>query len=118
MESWVVSDVYRRATRNTKGKGGSTGTHLAENDSKQDKRQFERFKELNCWGTCNFFDFRLFHRDEELGDAVVVPERTLRPDQDDAAANRAISKHDAAGFLRLVEILHTGAGQEPNPRDA
>jgi uncharacterized protein YjeT (DUF2065 family) len=84
----------------------------------QDRRQFERFKELNCWGTCNFFDFRLHHRDEELGDAMVVPERTLRPDQDDATANRAIAKHDATGFLRLVEMLHAGAGQEPNPRDA
>ena len=84
----------------------------------QDKRQFERFKELNCWGTCNFFDFRLLHRDEELGNAVVVPERTLRPDQDDAVADRAIAKHDATGFLRLVEMLHAGAGQEPNPRDA
>ena|SRR5690242_24321 len=45
-----------------------------------DHRQFERFKELRSWATCNFFEFRLFRRDEELGDAVVVPERSLRPE--------------------------------------
>src|ERR1700722_18065154 len=84
----------------------------------QDRRQFERFKELRCWGTCNFAEFLLFHRDDELGSAVVVPERTLRADQDDARANRAIAEHDAAGFLRLVEMLSAGAGQEPSARDA
>jgi hypothetical protein len=84
----------------------------------QDRRQFERFKELRCWGTCNFAEFRLFHRDDELGNAVVVPERGLRADQDDARANRAIAEHDAADFLRLVEMLSAGAGQEPNARDA
>jgi len=84
----------------------------------QDRRQFERFKELPCWGTCNFVEFHLFHRDDELGSAVVVPERTLRADQDDARANRSISEHDAADLLRLVEMLSAGAGQEPNARDA
>lgn len=44
-----------------------------------DQRQFERFKELGCWGTCNFVELRLFRRDEELDDAQVVPERALRP---------------------------------------
>jgi hypothetical protein len=84
----------------------------------QDKRQFERFQELPCWGTCNFSEFRLFQREDELGDAVVVPERVLRADQDDARANRAIAAHDPAPFLRLVEMLAAGAGQEPTARDA
>src|ERR1700693_2860223 len=44
----------------------------------QDRRQFERFKELRCWSTSNFAEFRLFHRDEEIGTAAVVPERALR----------------------------------------
>lgn len=84
----------------------------------QDQRQFERFKELHCWGTSNFTDFRLFQRDDELGSAAVVPERALRPDQDDDRADRAIADHDATHFLRLVEILAAGAGQEPTARDA
>jgi uncharacterized protein YjeT (DUF2065 family) len=84
----------------------------------QDQRQFERFKELPCWGTCNFSEFILFHRDDELGNAVVVPERTLRADQNDATANRAIAKHDATQFVHLVEMLSAGAGQEPSARDA
>jgi type ISP restriction-modification system protein/N-6 DNA methylase len=84
----------------------------------QDQHQFERFKELRCWGTCNFADFRLFHRDEEFGGALVVPERTLRPDQDDTRANRVIADHDAAPFQRLIEMLAAGAGQEPVARDA
>lgn len=84
----------------------------------QDLRQFERFKELRCWGSCNFTEFRLFDRGDELGDAQVIPERTLRPDQDDARASRAIAGHDTGPFLRLVEMLVAGAGQEPAARDA
>ena len=75
----------------------------------QDRRQFERLKELRCWATCNFTEFRLFHRDEELGSAVVVPERALRADQDDARANRAIADHDAAPLYALVERLSAQA---------
>src|SRR4051812_15700825 len=33
----------------------------------QDRRQFERFKELRCWATCNFSEFRLFFGDDERG---------------------------------------------------
>lgn len=84
----------------------------------QDARQFERFKELPCWATCNFAEFRLFFRDEEQGDAVVVPEQWLRPDRDDARAGRAIAAHDPAPFLRLVERLCVAAGNEPAARDA
>jgi hypothetical protein len=70
----------------------------------QDRRQFERFKELPCWATCNFAEFRLLHRDEEFGGAIVVPEHTLRADRDDSRANRAIAEHDFAPFLRLVVV--------------
>jgi hypothetical protein len=73
---------------------------------------------LPCWGTSNFVEFHLFHRDEDQGDATVVPERSLRPDQDDARANRVIDSHDPAPFMRLVELLVAGAGQEPIARDA
>jgi uncharacterized protein YjeT (DUF2065 family) len=83
-----------------------------------DKRQFERFKELRCWGICNFAEFRLFQGEEELGHAVVVPERALRPDQDDVRARSAVANHDTASFQRLVELLMAGAGQEPVARDA
>lgn len=83
-----------------------------------DKRQFERLQELASWGTCNFAEFRLFQRDEEAGRAVVVPERALRPDQNDARSNRAIAEHDSAPFLHLIELLCAAAGQEPVARDA
>ena len=83
-----------------------------------DKRQFERFKELRCWAACNFSEIRLFHRDDEVHSAAVVPERALRPDQDDARADRAVAEHDAMPLLRLVESLFAGAGQEPVARDA
>ncbi|MGQ0742262.1 MAG: type ISP restriction/modification enzyme [Alphaproteobacteria bacterium] len=84
----------------------------------QDARQFERFKELSCWATCNFAELRLFFRDEEQDTALVVPEQWLRPDRDDARANRAIAAQDSAPFLRLIEILCVVAGNEPAPRDA
>jgi hypothetical protein len=83
-----------------------------------DRRQFERFKELNCWATCNFADLRFFNLGEEIGSASIVPERTLRPDQDDKRADKAIADHDAGSFLRLLEQLCISAGQEPNARDA
>lgn len=83
-----------------------------------DQRQFERFKELRCWGTCNFVEFRLFHGDDEYGDALIVPDRAIRPDQNDGLANREIADHDSAPFLRLIEMLIAGSGQEPVARDA
>ena len=48
---------------------------------------------------------------------LVVPDRALRPDQDDARADN-IADHDTAPFQRLVEIPAAGAGQEPVARDA
>jgi hypothetical protein len=83
-----------------------------------DKRQFERFKELPSWASCNFAEIRLFDRAEQSESAVVVPEVTLRPDRDDARANRAIAEHDPAPFVRLVQRLFDAAGQEPSARDA
>lgn len=82
------------------------------------QRQFERFRELPCWATCNFAEFRLFDRADQYGSAVVVPEHSLRPDRDDAVANRAIANHDSGPFLRLIERLCDAAGQEPSARDA
>jgi hypothetical protein len=84
----------------------------------QDKSQFERFRELPCWATSNFSEIRLFFRDEEQDSAIVVPEQWLRPDRDDARADRAIGAHDAAPFLRLVERLCQAAGNPPEARDA
>ncbi len=84
----------------------------------QDKRQYERFRELPCWATSNFTELQLFVREQEPRSAVVVPERTLRPDGDDTRANRAIAEHDPAPFLRLIERLCDAAGQEPSARDA
>jgi uncharacterized protein YjeT (DUF2065 family) len=84
-----------------------------------DRRQFDRFKELSCWATCNFAEFRLFERDEQVGAAtVVVPEQSLRPDRDDARADRAVAEHDPSPFLQLIERLIAAAGEEPNARDA
>jgi hypothetical protein len=83
-----------------------------------DRRQFERFKELSCWAACNFAEFRLFHRDEQIGAGAVVPEQSLRADRDDARADRAIAQHDSVPFLNLVEMLCAAAGQEPDARDA
>ena len=84
----------------------------------QDRRQFERFKELRSWATCNFTEFRLFHRGDESGVATVVPEQSLRPDRDETRADRAIAEHDPTPFFGLVEALCAAAGQEPTARDA
>jgi hypothetical protein len=83
-----------------------------------DKRQFERFKELPSWASCNFAEIRLFDRADEQGDAVIVPDETLRPEREDARANRLITEHDTAPLLRLVERLCNAAGQQPAARDA
>lgn len=79
----------------------------------QDERQYQRFRELPCWATCNFSEFRLHFRSEEQGIATVVPEQCLRPDREDSRADRAIDAHDATPFLDLVERLCTAAGTEP-----
>jgi hypothetical protein len=84
----------------------------------QDKRQYERFKELPCWATCNFAELRLLFRDEEFDTAMVVPETTLRPDRDDAKADKLIAEYDPQALVRLIERLFNAAGQEPYARDA
>ncbi|MBV9861650.1 MAG: N-6 DNA methylase [Alphaproteobacteria bacterium] len=83
-----------------------------------DKRQFERFKELPNWATCNFAEFFLFERAEEHGRAEVVPKAALDLDVDDARADRAIGRHDPGPFLRLLERLGVAAGTAPSARDA
>ena len=83
-----------------------------------DKRQFERFRELACWATCNFSEIRLFRRGEEIASATVAPEQWLRADRDDARAAKALAAHDAAPLLKLVETLALAAGQVPAAQDA
>ncbi|MEI9886991.1 MAG: N-6 DNA methylase [Rhizomicrobium sp.] len=83
-----------------------------------DKRQFERFQELACWATSNFSEIRLFFRSEEQTSATIVPEQWLRPDRDDARADRAIAAHDTGPFVEMVEQLCRAAGSEPRARDA
>lgn len=83
-----------------------------------DQRQYERFQELRCWAICNFTEFRLFLNGEEQGEATVVPDRAVQPDQADARADKAIADHDSGAFIRLLRLLLAGAGQEPTARDA
>jgi hypothetical protein len=84
----------------------------------QDKAQYERFKELPCWSTCNFIDFRLLYRDQQHAVANVVQERWLRPDSDDRRIDREIAAHDPTPFLHAIETLFLAAGQHPIARDA
>lgn len=70
-----------------------------------DRRQFERLKELAHWASCNFAEFRLFSRDEELGTAQVVPAKALKADCSDAKLNTLVDEHDAAPFVELLARL-------------
>ena len=83
-----------------------------------DKRQFERLRELRCWGASNFIELYLFEGAAEQGMARVVPEQALDPDRADAAADRLVRGHDPAPLVALVERLAAAAGQEPVARDA
>lgn len=83
-----------------------------------DKRQFERLRDLRCWGASNFIELFLFEGTAEQGMARVVPERALDPSQADAAADRLVRRHDPAPLVALVERLAAAAGQEPVARDA
>jgi hypothetical protein len=67
-----------------------------------DKLQFERFKELANWATCNFHEFRLLARSDQIGQAMVVPEKALSADKDDKAADKLIVGHDPKSFLSLL----------------
>lgn len=84
----------------------------------QDKRQYERFRELPCWATCNFSEFRLREGHEETGWALVVPQPALRADRSDASANQAIAAHDPGQFLELVSRLCVAAGNAPSAANA
>jgi hypothetical protein len=70
-----------------------------------DRRQFERLKELSHWASCNFAEFRLFSRDEELGNAQIVPAKALKADCSDAKLNSLVDEHDEAPFVDLLARL-------------
>ena len=89
-----------------------------ENWKQGDKAQFERFKELTNWSTCNFHDFRLLSRGDQTAQAIVVPEKALAADKDDKAADKLVAEHDAAPFLNLLERLCTTAILAPAAGDA
>jgi hypothetical protein len=81
-----------------------------------DKRQFKRFGELACWATCNFHELRLYERDEQIGNAVLVPSGALDPDRTDARVDKLIDQHDPDPALRLIERL--ALAQPPKAKDA
>ena len=81
----------------------------------QDRRQFERFKELRCWATCNFVEVRLFHRDEEVSGAAVVPERALLPDQDDPAQTGPSPVTTSRRSCGLLKCLPPGRVRSLSP---
>jgi Type ISP C-terminal specificity domain/N-6 DNA Methylase len=83
-----------------------------------DRQQYERFRELASWSTCNFHEFRLLERAEQRGQAIIVPEGALRPDRDDKAADKLVAEHNAEGFLRLLERLCISANKEPAAQNA
>jgi hypothetical protein len=89
-----------------------------ENWRQGDKLQFERFKELSNWATCNFHDFRLLSRGDQTGQANVVPEKALAADKDDKAADKLVAEHDAKPFLTLLERLCATAVLPPAAEDA
>jgi hypothetical protein len=70
-----------------------------------DKRQFARFSEFAHWAICNFHEFRLYERGDDVGRATVVPEAAFDPNRSDRAADRLLDEHDADPFLRLLERL-------------
>jgi Type ISP C-terminal specificity domain/N-6 DNA Methylase len=89
-----------------------------ENWKQGDKLQFERFKELANWSTCNFHDFRLLRRGDQTGQATVVPEKALAADKDDKAADNLIADHNAQPFLALLDRLCATAILPPAAEDA
>lgn len=70
-----------------------------------DKRQFERLKELAHWAASNFAEFHLFHHKHAFGWARIVPDQTLHPFCEDAAADRLIEEHDPGPFIELLTLL-------------
>lgn len=69
------------------------------------KRQYERLQELECWATCNFAAFHLFHRSAPAGEAMVAPVKALLADTPDKVADALIEARDAQPFLKLLEIM-------------
>jgi hypothetical protein len=54
---------------------------------------------------CNFHAIRLLRRAEMVEEAVILPSACLDPATADAAAERALRRHDPTGFLRILEAL-------------
>ncbi|MFN4040668.1 MAG: hypothetical protein ACK4I0_03275 [Brevundimonas sp.] len=81
-----------------------------------DRRQFGRFCELPIWLTSNFHGLRLYERDEDQGNADLVPEAALDPNRDEAAADRLIDAHDPTAALNLLERL--AQSDPPQAKDA
>ncbi len=83
-----------------------------------DKLQYERFKELAHWAACNFHEFRLLTRDQQLAQVLIVPEKALAADKSDAAADALIAGHDATPFLSVLERLCVSSDQPPAASNA
>ncbi len=81
-----------------------------------DARQFARFSEFAHWAICNFHEFRLYERGEDIGAAALVPEAALDPARGDRAADRIVDEHDPDPFLRILERL--AQAQPPSAADA
>ena len=81
-----------------------------------DRRQFERFGELAHWGLSNFHEFRLFHRAELVGRAVIVPQEAFDPDRGNAEGDRLIDRHDPSPFFDLLARL--ARADAPTARNA
>ena len=89
-----------------------------ENWKQGDKAQFERFSELANWATCNFHEFRLLTRSDQIGQSTIVPEKALAADKEDKAADRLIEDHDPKAFLGLLERLCAAGLLIPAAKDA
>ncbi|HVQ07884.1 MAG TPA: hypothetical protein VMS43_05575 [Allosphingosinicella sp.] len=81
-----------------------------------DKRQFARFRELPTWALANFRGIQLYRRDEQEGQARIVPDRALEPETSDAKAAALIAGHDPDAFLEILRKL--AAAQPPSPSNA
>lgn len=70
-----------------------------------DADQFRRFGELPLWGLCNFHTIHLYQRGDIRAQAVVLPAIALDPTTSDTVADRLIGRHDASGFVDILETL-------------
>ena len=59
-----------------------------------DKRQFERFKELPSWASCNFGEIRLFDRADELGIAHSDEKKKKEKEKEEGKGERKERKDE------------------------